>query len=100
MKKLTAIVAAFLLTIGVAHAGWQAGGDVTVNNSRIKWRVYNSTPYVMYCNGMLYGQTQYGQTGSEQLSVQIGPGQWATRYLATWGNAYFVYGWANVNCQI
>jgi hypothetical protein len=96
MKKIILALAMFF-SITTANA-WYAGGDVTVTTSNIQWRVVNTSGMYMQCTGTLYGQTQMGQTGNEYVSVIVPPGAVATRQLYTWGSAYFVSGWADINC--
>lgn len=83
-----------------AYSWFQVDADVIINPRLIKVRVTNYESAVLQCQGRVYGETQYGQVGSANFYLSsLHVGSYGYAYLNSYGNSYFVNGWADVRCR-
>lgn len=109
MKKLTSyicLLAIYLLSLAsVVNAQyqpqwWQARANVLVNPAEISVSVVNRSRAHLYCQGYVYGQTQYGKWLKQWAHMVLAPGQHLYVYMHA--NTYaesFIKGYANIKCH-
>ena len=102
MNKIIVIALLILFIVTTKAFAWQqVKGNIFVSNHYIEASVYNNFGAPIECQGVVYGQTQLGQSTQEHFHLSfIQPNQYAEAYLQTWGNAVFISGYAKVYCQL
>lgn len=98
MKTIMAILFSVLLPAS-AFAWWLPQGQIIVNNNVVQSAVYNQTPAMAFCQGYVYGQTQYGQVLTNAFSSYIPPFTSAYVNVYAYAPYFFVSGWADIRCQ-
>lgn len=100
MKTLV-ISILFILALPTFANGWfPSTMQIYVTPTRAEGIIFNNTPYrFLKCKGQLFARTQMNQVGSVNVCAFIPRGGYVQAYLNSYGNAYLLNAWANVQCR-